>query len=533
MKLKAISKASAFLVLGAAIFALGYKWGTKTKDQDPASAQTPMGSNMAGMKGMEGMAGMDRPPGTAMVSPDKQQLLGVRTTTIEAKPLSKTVRTVGTITYDETRVTHVHSKIEGWVEKLYANYTGKFVQKGQPLFTLYSPDLLATQGEYLLALKSYERLAGSSIPEVRSGADSLVQASKQRLALWDISDQQIRDLEQRREPQKTLTFYAPNSGFIIKKDINEGMKVMPDKEIYTIADLSTVWVDADVYESEIPLIKVGQQATINLSYYPEETFRGKISYIYPYLDEKTRTVKVRLEFPNSALKLKPDMYVNAEIKIDSGKHLAVPEEAVLDTGLRKVIFIDKGNGHYEPKEIKLGSKLDGYYQVLSGLQEGEKIAASSVFLLDSESRLSEAMGAMAGMPGMSMAGTQGMEGMKGMEGKGMKTDAPTKPGLQEKKVQDLTLTFSTRPEKAKAGENVLRLKITDKAGNPVKDAQVNFQYTMNMQGMVPSKADATLSKDGFYETKANLGMQGEWEVTVMVRRSGQKEIQEKFKVAAQ
>jgi len=160
--------------------------------------------------------------------------------------LSKTIRTVGTITYDETRVTHVHSKIEGWVEKLYANYTGKFVQKGQPLFTLYSPDLLATQGEYLLALKSYERLAGSSIPEVRSGADSLVQASKQRLALWDISDQQIRDLEQRREPQKTLTFYAPNSGFIIKKDINEGMKVMPDKELYTIADLSTVWIDADV-----------------------------------------------------------------------------------------------------------------------------------------------------------------------------------------------------------------------------------------------------------------------------------------------
>src|SRR5439155_22593028 len=188
---------------------------------------------------------------------------------------------------------------------------------------------------------------------------------------------------------------------------------------------------------------------------------------------------------------------------------------------------------YEPKEVKLGNKLDGYYQVLSGLQEGEKIAASSVFLLDSESRLSEAMGAMAGMPGMSMAGMQGMEGMKGMEGKSMKMDTPTKTGPQEKKVQDLTLTFSTRPEKAKAGENVLRLKITDKAGNPVKDAQVSFQYTMNMQGMVPSKADATLSKDGFYETKANLGMQGEWEDTVMVRRSGQKEIQEKFKVAAQ
>src|SRR6266478_2335902 len=433
MKVKNISKAFAFLVLGAALFALGYVWGSKIKDQrsSPAQSSTP---DMANMKGMEGMAGMQMAPGTATVSPDKQQLLGVRTTAVEARPLSKTVRTVGTITYDETKITHVHSKIEGWVEKLYANYTGKFVQKGQPLFTLYSPDLLATQGEYLLAIKSPERPAGSSIPEVRAGADSLVQASKQRLALWDISDQQIRDLEQRREPQKTLTFYAPNSGFVIKKDINEGMKIMPDKELYTIADLSTVWIDADVYEYEIPLIKVGQQATINLSYYPEETFRGKISYIYPYLDEKTRTVKVRLEFPNSALKLKPDMYVNAEIKVDGGSHLAVPQEAVLDSGIRKVVFIDKGDGHFEPKEVKLGTQMDRYYQVLSGLSEGEKIASSSAFLLDSESRLSEAMAGMAGMEGMKM-------------------EAPAKQGPMEKKVGNLSLTLSTQSEKPKAGEN--------------------------------------------------------------------------------
>jgi membrane fusion protein, copper/silver efflux system len=528
MKFKTISKAIAFLVLGAAIFGLGYGWGVKTKDEGAASAQTSMGSEMGSMKGMEGMSGMNMAPGAVMVSPAKQQLIGVRTAAVEAKPLGRVIRTVGTVTYDETRVSHVHSKIEGWVDKLYVNYTGKFVQRGQPLFTIYSPELLATQGEYLLALKSYERLGSSSIPEVKSGAASLVEASKRRLALWDISENQIRELEQRGEPQKTLTLYAPHAGFVIKKDINEGMKVMPDKELYTIADLSTVWVDVDIYESEIPLIRVGQEAAISLSYYPEKTFRGRISYIYPYLDEKTRTAKVRLEIPNSAFTLKPDMYVNAELKIDAGKRLAVPEEAVLNSGIRNVVFVDKGNGHFEPKEVKLGDKMDGFYQVLSGLKEGEKIAASSVFLLDSESRLSEAMGGMAGMPGMSMSGMAGMEGMKDM-----KTGAPAKAGPQEKKVQDLTLTLSTQPEKPKAGENILRLKITDKAGNPVKDAQVAFQYTMNMQGMVPSKADATLSKDGFYETKANLGMQGEWEVTVMVRRSGQKEIQEKFKVAAQ
>ena len=451
-----------------------------------------------------------------------------KTAAVERRAMAQTIRTVGSVTYDETRVSRVHSKIDGWVEKLYVNYTGKLVKKGQPLFTLYSPDLVATQQEYLLALKARERLANSSILEVRSGAVSLVQASKSRLSLWDISDDQIHEMEKTGEFKKALTLYSPYSGFVIKKDINEGMKVMPDKELYTIADLSNVWVNVDIYEYDIPLIKVGQSASLNLSYDPGQVFTGKVSYIYPYLDEKTRTLKVRLEFPNPDFKLKPDMYVNAEIKVDAGKHLAVPEDAVLNSGIRKVVFVDKGSGHFESKEVKLGAKMGGYYQVLSGLNEGEKVASSSAFLLDSESRLSEAMGAMAGMPGMSMAGMQDMKGMEGM-----KMDTPTKSGPQEKKVQDLTLTLSTRPEKAKAGENVLRLKITDKAGNPVKDAQVAFQYTMNMQGMVVSKSDATLSKDGFYEAKANLGMQGEWEVTVMVQRSGQKPIQEKFKVAAQ
>jgi len=349
---------------------------------------------------------------------------------------------------------------------------------------------------------------------VKLGAASLVEASKKRLTLWDISEKQIRDLEERGEPQKTMTLYAPHSGFVIKKDIYEGMKVMPDKELYTIADLSTVWANVDIYEYEIPLIKVGQQASLGLSYYPGQIFTGRVAYVYPYLEEKTRTLKVRLEFPNPGFRLKPDMYVNAEIKIDAGRQLAVLEEAVLDSGMRKIVFIDKGNGHFAPKEVKLGAKTDGFYQVLSGLQEGERVAASSVFLLDSESRLSEAMGAMAGMPGM----------------EGMKMDAPAKQGPLEKKVQNLTITLSTQPAKPKAGENLLRLKITDKTGNVVKDARVSFNYTMTMPGMAPSKAEGKLSKDGFFEAKANLPMAGEWDVTVAVHRTGQKEIQEKFRL---
>jgi membrane fusion protein, copper/silver efflux system len=514
------------IILGLGIFAGGYFWGVNVKDKEPQATSSTKTGEMPGMGSMEGMPGMS--PGMVMVSQQNQQLLGIKTAAVERRALAQTIRTVGSVTYDETRVSRVHSKSDGWVEKLYVNYTGKFLTKGQPLFTLYSPDLLATQQEYLLALKARERLANSSIPEVRSGAVSLVQASKSRLSLWDISDDQIHEMEKTGEFKKALTLYSPYSGFVIKKDINEGMKVMPDKELYTIADLSNVWVNVDIYEYDIPLIRVGQSASLNLSYDPGQAFTGKVSYIYPYLDEKTRTLKVRLEFPNPDFKLKPDMYVNAEIKVDAGKHLAVPEDAVLNSGIRKLVFVDKGSGHFESKEVKLGAKMNNYYQVLSGLEEGERVASSSAFLLDSESRLSEAMGAMAGMPGMSMAGMQDMKGMEGM-----KKEPLTKSGPQEKKVQDLTLTFSTRPEKAKAGKNVLRLKITDKAGNPVNDAQVGFQYTMNMQGMVVSKSDATLSKDGFYEAKANLGMQGEWEVTVIVNRSGQKPIQEKFKIAAQ
>jgi hypothetical protein len=235
------------------------------------------------------------------------------------------------------------------------------------------------------------------------------------------------------------------------------------------------------------------------------------------MDEKTRTAKVRLEFPNRDFILKPEMYANVEIEVDAGRKLAVPDEAVLDSGLRKVVFIDKGDGRFAPAEVKLGGKYDNYYEVLAGVSPGERIIASASFLLDSESRLSEAMGAMAGMAGM----------------EGMKMDTPAKPGPMEKKVADLTLTLSTQPEKTKAGENILRLRITDKTGKPVSNAQVSFQYTMTMPGMVLSKAEAKHTKDGSYETKANFGMAGSWDVTATVQRPGQKQIQEKFTVVAQ
>ena len=516
----------ALLVIGG-MFALGYWRGQNAPLTNHTPAADSSAESGAANPSMEGhdMSGMSA---GVNVSAERQQLVGIRTASAEIRPMIKKIRTVGIVTYDETRVAQVFSKVEGWIETLAVNYTGKLVQKGQPLFTLYSPDLVSTQEEFLLALKAKQTLGSSSIKEISAGSDSLLESAHRRLSLWDISEEQIRELEKSGKPKRTLTFYSPISGFVLKKDALQGMRVMPDKELYTIADLSTVWVNADIYEYELADIRVGQRATINLSYFPARTFAGNVSWISPTLDEKTRTAKVRLEFANRHFILKPEMYANAEIEIDAGRKPAVPDEAVLDSGLRKVVFRDKGEGRFEPTEVKIGRKFDGYYEVIEGLSPGERILASASFLLDSESRLKEAMGAMAGMPGMSMEGMPGMEGMKGMEPKGA-----VKAGPQEKKAQDLALTLTTQPEKPKAGENLVRLKIVDKAGQPVKDAQVSFIFNMAMPGMVPTKGEGKLAKDGIYESKAMLAMAGQWDVTVIVRRPGQKEIQEKFSLIAQ
>ena len=515
-----IAKVLGIIVLIVGVFAFGYWRGQSNTKADPTASSHSSGEASAGNVSMEGHdMGSER----INVSPEKQQLVGIRTAVAEVRPLVKKIRTVGIVTYDETRVAQVFSKVDGWVEKLFVNYTGKLVQKGQPLFTYYSPDLVTTQEEYLLALDAKKTLGSSPIREISAGADSLLESAHRRLALWDISEDQIGELQKSRKPKRSLTLFSPISGFVIKKDVLQGMKVMPDKELYTIADLSTVWVNADIYEYELANIRIGQKATINLSYFPGRNFNGKVAWISPVLDEKTRTAKIRLEVPNREFILKPEMYANVEIEIDAGRKLAVPDEAVLDSGLRKVVFLDKGEGRFAPAEVKVGNKFDGYYEVLAGLSPGERILASASFLLDSESRLKEAMGAMAGMPGMEMEGTQGKEGMKGM-----KMDASPKAGPQEKKVNDLTLTLLTQPEKAKAGENLIRLKITDKTGNVVKDAQVSFVVNMTMPGMAPSKGDGKLTKEGFYEAKVNLAMAGGWEVTAVIRRPGQKEIQEKF-----
>jgi Cu(I)/Ag(I) efflux system membrane fusion protein len=325
------------------------------------------------------------------IEPEKQQLIGIKTVAAAVKPMQKFIRTVGRIEYDERRLATVNTKYEGWIEKLYVDFTGRHVKQGEPLAEVYSPELVATQQEFLNVLKWDQ----SPIPNTQSqietmlskDAERIVDAARQRLKLWDITDEQIKAIEESGKPIRTLTIFSPVNGYVVEKNAVQGMRIMPGDKLFDLADLSSVWVISDIYENELPLIKVGQTASISLSYSPEKVFSSTIDYIYPSLAGETRTAKVRFIISNSSAQFKPQMFTNVEIKIDLGKRLVIPDSAVIDTGTRQVIYVDRGEGYFEPREVHVGLKADGMTEVLHGLNAGEKVAASGTFLIDSEAQL--------------------------------------------------------------------------------------------------------------------------------------------------
>ncbi|HEY5175218.1 MAG TPA: efflux RND transporter periplasmic adaptor subunit [Terriglobales bacterium] len=334
------------------------------------------------------------PAGTVSISPEKQQLIGVRTATVEKQQLERTVRTTAQLAANETKIAHIHVKVSGWIDTIYVDYVGQLVTKGQPLFTLYSPDLVATQEEYLIAKRGEKYLGGAPFKEVSDGANSLLKASRDRLKLWDISDEQIKKLDETGEVSKTLTFYSPITGFVTDRKAFPQTSVTPDTELYTVSDLSTIWANADIYEYEVPYVQVGQRAEMQLSYYPGKTWSGRVNYIYPTVDPQSRTVKVRIDFPNPNFELKPQMFADVQLKINYGDKLVVPKEAVLDSGTEQIVFVTRQDGMFEPRRVTLGAHMDDRVVVLSGLKRGETIVTSGNFLIDSESRLKSAMAGM-------------------------------------------------------------------------------------------------------------------------------------------
>ncbi|MCK9296279.1 MAG: efflux RND transporter periplasmic adaptor subunit [Desulfobulbaceae bacterium] len=332
-------------------------------------------------------------PGQIVIDPATAQNMGIRTAAVERRDLRRTIRTVGLVTYEEPRQYSVNSKIEGWIERLYINETGQLVKKGQPLMEIYSPELVAAQQEYLLALETSSRLAASPYAEIANGARRLQDATRTRLKYWDINDQQINELTKSRQVRKTMTLYSPYHGVVTQKPAVEGMRVMSGTELLQISDISNVWVNADIYEYELPWVKVGLPAMVEFSFEPGKPLQGKITYIYPYVEGDTRTVKARIELVNPGLLLKPDMYADVliEAPIVSGA-LAVPGNAVLNSGKSQTVFISLGEGRFAPRTVKTGvSDEQGYVQILEGLQEGEQVVTSAQFMLDSESKLREAI----------------------------------------------------------------------------------------------------------------------------------------------
>jgi membrane fusion protein, copper/silver efflux system len=516
--------------------------GMSMEQMDMKETASADEKSMEGMAGMPGMSAL--PSGAVAIPAVARQLIGVRSTSAAYQTLTQEIRTVGTVGYDERGLTQVTLKISGWIREVFVNSLGRPVRKGEPLFTVYSPDLLATQDEYLLALRAQAQLAASPLDEAKANAASLVASARERLRLWDLTDAQITGLERRGKAEPVLMVYAPSSGIVLKREALPGKYVEPGTTLYEVADLSTVWISADIYESEVASVKLDQPISVSFAAYPGETFHGNMAYIYPSLNQEARTVRVRFELPNPGLKLKPGMYGNVSLQTDAAKALVVPKEAVLETGLRQLVFMDRGQGRYEQTLVKLGRRNQDHVEVMEGLKEGDQIVTSANFLLDAESKLTSAssMQAMMGrigmgdwqmrgahegkMEGMDMVNMKGMEGMQGMEG--MK--GPSVP--ETRQAAGLSLMVTTVPEHPKAGDVLLTLKLKDQAGKPVTNAQVLFVYTMPMPGMTDSKATARHTTDGLYEGKVMFGMGGTWVVTVNVTVPGKPPIAETFQFSA-
>jgi Cu(I)/Ag(I) efflux system membrane fusion protein len=368
--------------------------GMKLVPIEPPSPQESQVDHSAGMAGaapdkMAAAHPMVSGYAAVTIPQDRIQSMGITFAEARRMELNQSFRTFGRLTYNETKIYHVHTKFEGYIETLYANYVGQFIKVGEPLFSIYSPELYATQNEYLLALRAREQMSQSSGDNALHSAGNvdLISAARQRLALWDIGDKDVRELESTRKPIRALTIFSPVSGYVTMKTALQGLKVMPGDNLYDIVDLSNIWVLADVYEANLPFVSLGLPASMTLAYRPGKIWHGRVTFINPTVDPSTRTVKARLEFANPDRELKPDMYADIVIGGVRGTGIAVPESAVISTGERNILFVSKGNGVFEPREVVLGARVRNLYEIKQGVSEGESVVTGANFLLDSESKL--------------------------------------------------------------------------------------------------------------------------------------------------
>jgi Cu(I)/Ag(I) efflux system membrane fusion protein len=365
-------------------------------DTSPVPKKDPMGMDYIAV--FEGAAAEEAAasPNQVTISTQKVQKLGVRTEAAQARSLDRTIRAAGRVEPDERRIAMISPKFEGYVERLFVNVTGQFVAKGQPLFEVYSPELVSAQREYAIAVQGAASLKGADSP-AQLGMARLVESSLQRLKNWDISEEQIKALVASGETRRTMTFRSPVSGIVTEKKAVQGMRFMPGDALYQVSDLSAVWVVADVFEQDLGLVRNGAKAQVKITAYPDKLFEGKVTYVYPTLKAETRTVPVRVELANPGGQLKPGMFAQMELQVPGkAKGVTVPLSAVIDSGTRQIVLVQLGEGKFEPREVKLGARSDTHVEVVDGVKEGELVVVAANFLIDAESNLKAAIGGFAG-----------------------------------------------------------------------------------------------------------------------------------------
>jgi Cu(I)/Ag(I) efflux system membrane fusion protein/cobalt-zinc-cadmium efflux system membrane fusion protein len=446
----------------------------------------------------------ETPLAPIQLSPQRMQSIGVQIGEVKFQPINDEIRFYGNVQADERRLAYVQTRFAGWIRKLYADATGDFVRKGQPLFTIYSPDLVTTEQEYLIAKKNQADLQQSSVTGVASGAASLFSAAKDRLLQWEVQPSEIAKLDTTGKVIADLTINSPVSGYITEKNALPNMYVQPDMHLYTVSDLSDVWVLAQVFQNDAGKIKPGDHADVTVDAYPGKVFSGRVDYLLPQVDTATRTLPVRLVIPNPGLKLRPGMYVNVRLKLPLGRQLVIPGSAVFHSGTRNLVFAYRGDGNIEPREVELGSRVGEQQIVAKGVHAGEQIVTSANFLIDSEAQLQAAAGAFMPPP-------PGRGGVAAM-------NAPVQA--------QATVELTTDPSPPHKGSNAVRVKLTSQSGQPITGAQVTvtfFMAGMPAMGMSAMKTviNASDKGAGMYEGKGDLGSGGTWQVTVTAMQNGQ------------
>ena len=449
------------------------------------------------------------------LSPQRMQSIGVKTGTVESKTVNDEIRSYGNVQPNERHFAYVQTRFAGWIRHVYADAAGDFVKQGEPLFTIYSPDLVATEREYLLAKKSAEALQQSTVSGVADGAASLIAAARTRLQQFDIPDSDIAKIDQTGEVINELTFVSPASGYITERNALPNMYVQPDTKLYAIADLSDVWVLAQIFQNDAGKIKPGDPAEVTLDAYPGQAFRGRVDYVLPQLDMTTRTLPVRLVFPNPDSKLRPGMYVNVSLKLPLGQRLVVPDSAVFHSGTSSLVFLYSGDGNIQAHEVELGPRVDDQFVVMKGVKAGEEIVTSANFLIDSEAQLQAAAGAFAPPP----------------PGAGQAAAMNAPPQTQS------SAALTSEPSPPQKGANTFRVKLTDSTGHLIAGAQVTvtfFMPAMPAMGMAAMKTVAQMSDKGggMYEGSGSLGSGGTWQATITATQRGQTIVNRQFNVNA-